>query len=123
MKAVKHFIQSGARSEWITEGTLLIYVRKSLRYHKDSLILCFDIATINNEEFARGKGQFKGLLLALVATLKSSPVQNIYAFQGIYIENVLNPRLAIFIEKMGFVRTTLTPSPTPCYLFLLEETK
>lgn len=80
---------------WINESNLRAYVRKSIRYYNNKLCPFLDIATVDVDERYRGHGVFK-------AFLKKVEAEACKQSRGVYIENVLEPRLVEFLLKSGY---------------------
>jgi hypothetical protein len=68
----------------------------------------FDLANFENHG-VRGKGKFRQLVAVLVATLPNE-------FEYIYVESVLNERLAKSLPSMGFkMKEGDEDSPAPSF--------
>jgi hypothetical protein len=57
--------------------------------------MCFDIANVNVQEEFRGKGIFTEWLTKTIRLVLDQE------FDAIYVENVLNPRLAMHFRNRG----------------------
>lgn len=86
-------------------GIGVLYVRKSQRCvgYKPSIHIpavltqCIDIATVEVDEERRGRGHFTNL------------IKYLHGSYNIYVENVMNERLARFLERSGFQIENTTP--------------
>lgn len=110
MDALGEFLASPARNQYISVGTYEIYVRKGVHMANKVLVHTFDIANIQNkDEWTRGQGGFRVLLKCFENRLKQYP-----KFDAIYIESVLNDRLAQSLPSMGF--TLVEGSNPPSFM-------
>lgn len=85
----EEFAKGTARTSWIKEGTLEIYMRRNYFEGEGWAHIDFDLASVSNSK--PGNGDFKRFL---------DRWEPIYTF---FIENVSNPRLAAFLLKRGYV--------------------
>lgn len=87
-----------------------IYCRVTLRVVEDGLGLrTLDLADINLPEDERGKGLFRALLGGLEAQLATFP-----ALDALFVENVINERLARFLRRRGWREDWRQPQ---CFYF------
>lgn len=104
--AIKSFLKSPQRNAWIVEGPYEIYIRRGLHIINGKLAECFDIANIDNRE-VRGTGGFWKLVDEIKSLLETNAAvrKNI---TYIYVESVLNKRLAKSLPKHGFTELPAT---------------
>ena len=110
MNAIITFLKSDQRNAWINVDNFSVYVRKGFHRVDNNLLKCFDIANITNNG-ARGKGKFKQLLNETKNLLESNEELR-DGIQAIYVESVLNNRLAISLPTMGFELVSNTEPPS-----------
>jgi hypothetical protein len=84
----EEFVRSNWNNWWIQEGHLKIYVRRTPKRFEDRWG-DYQLASMSND-IAPGKGALKNFL---------DKYEPLYQF---YIENVLNPQLAVFFLKRGY---------------------
>lgn len=94
---IAEFLATPARNRWLETGKFEIYVRRGYHAINGKCLNTFDIASIKSLQ--PGSGAFRGLIADIEALLITSakPVA------GIFIESVMNPRLASTLPTMGFV--------------------
>jgi hypothetical protein len=82
---------------WIEFETLRLYLRKTRRCIFDKKVLSLDVANFTNHG-VNGQGLYR--------TWDNMVKQKVpeYGFDGIYIENVLNPWLAEVLERYSYTR-------------------
>lgn len=97
--AIDKFLSSNKRNEWIDVPEGKMYLRRSMRAipGKTDLQLMLDVASIDFEK--KGTGAFTGYLDHMEKQLLEDPTIN-----GIWVENLLNDRLASFLERRGYQR-------------------
>lgn len=89
---VDEFVHSSSRNQWLSDGILEVYVRKSIRFFDNQKLTTFDIANIHsiNPQY-KGKGYFKSFM---------KKVESIG--RPVYVENIQNPYLVEMLEKNGY---------------------
>jgi hypothetical protein len=116
LSEIKKFIRSPQRNEWLEIGTMRVYVRKATHLIDKETAKTFDIASIEQDEDQRGKGEFRQLVVNLKKLLSDDALRG--QIEGIYIENLLNDRLATSLPSMGF---NLVPRTVPpCFYMKLK---
>ena len=97
----------GPPNQWIRERHMDVYVRKSSRYINGQMIDCLDFASVEVDEGYRGKGYLKKFLVRFE---RAAGRLN----RAVYIESILEPRLAPFFAKRGyrFVPNTAMIAPS-----------
>lgn len=110
---VRNFLNSSSRNAWVQVETMSVYVRKGIHMVNGEFVVLFDIATVEQEEAERGKGKFRKFLISLEGLLSTEE-----AIKGIFVENVLNERLAASLPYMGFIRL---PGTDPACFVKLKE--
>lgn len=94
---IENFVLGRDKNIWLKCLTFSIYVRKATHAIFGDIVDTFDIANIIcDDEQLRGNGNFRKLLVDLEYMLQQ------YDFDAIYIENVLNKKLATSLPSMGF---------------------
>jgi len=92
-------------SQWINEGPLTIYVRKTSLLLKDKL---GDLQIANLNSHQKGSGALAKFL---------SDIEPKY---DIYFENVMNSRLRAFLKRRGYMKIEWTDPP--CFIRRVKET-
>lgn len=82
-------------SRWLRDESLQVYVRRSLRLVEGSLVRAVDIATIVAETPGQGRGS---RFLRYAQSICPAPY--------LWLESVLNPRFAKWLERQGWIRVT-----------------
>jgi N-acetylglutamate synthase-like GNAT family acetyltransferase len=93
-------------NEWLNNGEMKIYVRKSVRCIDSRKLIAFDIVSV--EVRNKGKGYFTKFL---------NEAHNLNPWNITYIENVFFTRFQRFFEKNGYIKIG---NLIPCYY---KETK
>jgi hypothetical protein len=101
---LKEFIESGEPNAWLDYGPLNVYARQARHVVDDILTATLDIASISVVESHRGQGLFT----AFLEEAEKFPVT-------IYIENVLNERLRVFLHRRGYRVASTDAIGTPSY--------
>ena len=87
-------------NSWITMGDLRVYMRKGvhtlppLRAVRNT----FDIASVEVTSDKRGNGIFTEFLKVAEDLAREN------GFDAVYVENLLNPRLASFLARRGYTQ-------------------
>lgn len=97
IKQLKAFLASPYDRIWLKSTKISVYVRKAHHLIGRDILSCLDLATFDVPERHQSKGLSKNFISA---ALELCP------FEGVYIENVNEPRFAAFFEK--------DPQWTPC---------
>jgi len=92
-------------NEWISDDKMQVYVRKAIRYLDESKVTVLDIANIIVEEKDQGSGLFTNLI---------REAERLNPWQGMFIENVLNPILEEWCIRHNWKLHPLY-GPPPCY--------
>lgn len=112
MTAIPHLPPFIPGHRWFMPlGTGHVYCRYSFR---DGL-RCLDLADVQVHDGERGHGLFTGLLDALEPLCGAD-----HGIQALYIENVLNARLAAFLRRRGYRARLSAADPhvqSPCFLY------
>jgi N-acetylglutamate synthase-like GNAT family acetyltransferase len=97
---IRLFLLGSNRNCWLNYPDFHVYVRKG--YHRinqaNPVSMTFDIANIDVEARQRGKGIFTDWLTLVERETKSA------GLEAVYVENVLNPRLADFLTRRGYTK-------------------
>ena len=92
------FLHSHEKKRWVYGENAAIFVRRSRRLLPSGKgALCFDLANIT----VRLPGT--GIFTKLLANMQSLAAE--HGLDAVYIENVLNKRLAEHLRKMGYAET------------------
>jgi len=94
----KEFIESTLRNSYITEDTVTIYLRKSMRLIEGRILPCIDIANISVGEQSRGKRVFTNYMKMLVEDYGKE--------NNLYVESILNSVIIPTLERLEFIRLT-----------------
>lgn len=86
------FIRSNYKTQWIYEGPLKAYVRKSTRYVDGKYVKFFDVANVEVELESQGRGIFTSFLENLITSTDFN----------IYVESIQNPKVVHICRKLGF---------------------
>lgn len=88
---IQEFLASGRRNAWVRDGQMNLFVRRSTRAVQSvagpRVVQAFDLANMEQPQDLRGQGRLWALIEQLDRELPSG-------FQILYIESVLNDRLA-----------------------------
>lgn len=93
------------RNAWVRYRGASVYLRRYWRLDprahvaKPDVVACVDIASISMPEHMRHRGVFKSLVLLIAHTLREFNGQE----QWIYAENVLEPLLAEYLRRQGWI--------------------
>ena len=92
-------MQEASQRDWpsrrnLQDDRLAVYVRRARRIFDGELSWCVDIGSVN---VIRQRDEGKGYFRDFITWLEANCPENY-----IYIENVLNPRLEIMLEKHGY---------------------
>lgn len=104
---IAEFIAGQPRNRWLLSDKFEIYVRRGYRNINGEYLNTVDVASI--ESFHPGSGGFRGLLDDIDALLVASA----RPIAGIFVESVLNERLAASLPTMGFV--AIAGTTPPCF--------
>lgn len=87
-----------SHNAWIDDGVMEVYVRKAHHLCGALVLETIDVANVTIfDEKDRGCGLFTGFL------------EHVEDYQQVvYVENLLNPRLAVFFDKRGYLRVKNT---------------
>ena len=91
---------------WISFKQMEVYVRRSKRRVNGAMVRVFDLANMSASEETSGKGS----LWELVEQLKT-----LKGFDGLYVENVLNPRLEKSLLSRGWEQVTFNDNWPNCF--------
>ena len=80
--------------DWIAGRHASAYLRLSRRVVENELVLCFDLASISVDEDMRGQGIVRDLIGRIEMQFGSR--------MPIFVESVLEPRLARFLHGRGY---------------------
>lgn len=106
------FMLSPLKNTWWIYEDFKAYVRKSFRcFNGVSYLNVFDVASVEVTEELRGNGIFTHWLYTMEAEAKKA------GFNALHVESLLNPQLAKFLEKRGYI--LVEPSMPPCYFLPL----
>lgn len=95
MRSLRSFLESEERNRWILMGDMRVYARKGTHLIEGRLERCLDVASIEVEEEARGRGLFTEWLAGAERAAKKRGLV-------VYVENVLNPDLGLFLTRRGY---------------------
>jgi N-acetylglutamate synthase and related acetyltransferases len=95
----KEFIASARNNAWLYYDDIEIYVRKSHRcFKRDIIARTFDVANIKVNEQMQGQGIFTHWLTVIEDAARKA------GFECVYVESLLNPRLADFLARRGYTQ-------------------
>ncbi len=99
MKEITFFICSPTyiRNRWFHGPHIGMYLRRTRRVIDDNVVETIDIANVEVDEAHQGKGIFTEYL----SVIESLAIWN---HLTVYMENILNPKLAEFMFKRGYIR-------------------
>lgn len=80
-------------NKWIADEVMKVYLRRGKHYINDHKYTTLDIASVEVVEWKRRQGYFSRFLQTAV---------EIKPWEGVYVENVITPFLALFLSKNGF---------------------
>jgi hypothetical protein len=89
------FLKSPQRNVWVVEKSIRVYVRKNRRFFDNNIHECLDIGTVEVNKDKRGTGIFTKFLTKFENEARK---QNKY----VYVENVLEPRLMMFLARRKY---------------------
>lgn len=125
LSQVEKFLAGPEHNAWLKVETMKVYVRKAGHLIDGNVIDTLDIANVDQLEKQRGKGKFRQLVIDLTKLLESKPDLR-KQIKGIYVESVLNDRLAASLPSMGFKPVTHSSSKwtkdhvAPCFYLPLS---
>lgn len=102
------FIKSHQSNLWIEERNFRAYVRKSKRFFGRGLTPCLDIASIEVDEALRGTGVFTKFRKRVEKKAAALGM-------GVFVESVLEPRLAQHLLKIGYLKYPPSGDVAPCF--------
>jgi len=117
--------RSYPNNAWIEFENLEVYCRHGPRLIENKKCMCFDIANINSN--SPGGGSFGRFLTFLILELEKTTThngENWVKYNTIFVENVLNPRLAkSLIDHYNFkeVETFTDITGPPCFVLRIAE--
>lgn len=118
MITLEEFLKLDTRNLYVKYRDLVAYMRKNYRYIDGSPMYALDLANIKNvrrvnnftvNPNAKRTGQFADF----DALMKRLVVE--YGFDGIYVENVLNPFLPNVLLRYGYTRLPVELDGLPCF--------
>lgn len=92
-KELEKFLASPARNQWIQTSQLEVYVRKGHHMVNRHMYQFLDLANITIKKPFRHRGLFKQVL----NLFKQMGI----AQDGVYVESVMNPMLAVYLESLS----------------------
>lgn len=116
MQELRAFLAGAERNRYIHFGTIEAYVRKGHHMIEGQLTETFDFANFENHSLHKGKGFFRHLLPRLKRELRELHVAR--DIKCIFIESVLNERLAASLPSMGFL--PVAGSWPPCFYMRIK---
>lgn len=115
--SLTRFLTGKAISGWVEHGPMLLYVRMSVHAVDGRVWRTFDLANLDIPyEDDRGKGTFKKMVVTLCENLPSLLPDR----EALYVENVLNPRLADHLRNEGWVETGSTDTGDLSFLKVIK---
>lgn len=109
---LKGFLLSPLRNAWIKEPNLKVYVRKGHHAINGAMASTFDIGSVMVEK-QKGRGTFWRFTEYLQRELDPA------VFQYLYVESVLNERLADSLRTHGWIE--IPESAPPCFIYQLRK--
>jgi hypothetical protein len=88
------------RNAWVSERSIRIYIRRSMRYVGEQMVPCLDVGSVEVMEKDRGTKVFTSFLGRFEVAAKQLK-------RGVYVESILEKRLLDFLLRRGY--TNLTP--------------
>lgn len=115
-KVMEKFLVAPDRNKWLATPQMEVYVRKAMHMVNRHMYSFIDLAAITVKEEMRSQGLFKQTL-ELFKELCSGT-----AYQGVYIESVLNPRLALYLVELTKTEPACHWSDeTQCFSWLKDK--
>lgn len=107
------FLASGRPNMHVEYNDYRLYLRSG-GYHLigDKGERCLDLASVEIDEDKGGKGNFAGVLAHLIGLARQ------HGIAVLFVENLLNERLASYLERYGMTRQG--NSNPPCYYLRLD---
>jgi len=93
-------------NEWLRCVGGDVYIRISQRKFDGMMYKCIDVSNVGWPPHLRGQGRF-GSMLQLIRSECQLPI---------FVENVLPPRLAAYLERRGFTRLPHEEWAPPCFI-------
>lgn len=107
------FLNGPMPNTWLIHDKISIYVRKAFHIVEGHKCCTFDVANVSVDTSARGQGIFTNWL----AMAESEASQ--YGLDGVYVENLLNLRLADWLARRGYKQTG--QPELPCFYLPVSE--
>ena len=92
---VNLFIKSKNRNQWLDDGVIKLYIRKSKRFINGEFIDFIDIANISVDENHQNVGIFREFMSLLISK---------YPHVNIYVESILNSYVTKVLTKLDFIK-------------------
>lgn len=112
IEELQNFLWSKRSNAWISYEHLNVYVRKAHHFWDGSRKSTLDVANINVPHPYKGRGLFTAWLTQAEIIAREE------GFEAVYVESLLNPRLADFLYRRGY--TLIEPSSPPCYYLMVN---
>lgn len=103
---LEEFLLSPARSAWLSEPGINVYVRKALRPVDGARVRCLDVANIEVPGPLQKSGIFSRWLLNAEALARGE-------YGCVMVENVLNEHLPAYLLRNGYIERFDIPT---CYI-------
>lgn len=97
-KAMEKFLASPAKNQWVSTSQMDVYVRKGNHMVSRHMYLFIDLACMTVKEEMQSQGLFKQTLELFKQLCGTT-------YQGVYMESVLNPRLAQYLRELTEAET------------------
>lgn len=111
---LEKFFYSKLPNGWVKEGNLAAYLRKSIHHtHPRRQYAFLDIASVEVHPSYQGRGLFTRFLKRCEAIARIH-------HRGVYVENILNPKLAAFVYRQGYLPTEPRGVDTVFYKIWLD---
>jgi hypothetical protein len=111
---LKDFLQDAGEhmvlNRWIVDETMMVYIRKGKRYLGGQLRTTLDIASIEVMPKHQRKGKWGAFIKEAI---------RLNPWDGVYIENCLNPYLRRSLRRAGWVKHVDEVAPS---FYKLKET-
>lgn len=114
-KIMEKFLASPNRNQWLATPQMEVYVRKGMHMVNRHMYFFIDLASMTVKEEMQSQGLFKQTLELFKQLCGTT-------YQGVYLENVLNPRLAQYLRELSETGLAYYWSEeTQCFSWLREK--
>lgn len=109
VEEIEEFLKAHKRNQWFEDDQMKVYIRRAFhRVNSQTLANTLDIASIEVDEKLQGQGIFTRFIAKMEILADKHGLV-------VYVESVMNTRLAKFLNKIGYIRTDEGWNPAPCF--------